>query len=185
MQPLTALGRYLQLQYELEQTGTSAMATALQWRFHGVLKQTVKDPRQGWITARRQTGVATLRVEPAGEPPFEITNKFYLHRDHWSEGATVPVLFDPNDHSRLTIDERDESVQEAAARDAGQASNEAAIELSEQRPGPGAAVAPSGAGIQPPAAADRAAQLEQLARLHSSGALTDAEFASARAKFLD
>ena len=173
MQPLTALGRYLELQYELEQTGTPAMATALEWRFHGLLEQTVKDPRQGWITAKRQTGVATLRVEPAGEPPFEITNKFYLHRDHWSEGATVPVLFDPNDHSRLTIDERDESVQEAA------------IELSEQRPGPGAPVAPSGAGIQPPAAADRAAELEQLARLHSSGALTDAEFASARAKILD
>jgi hypothetical protein len=123
-------------------------------------------------------------VEPAGESPFEITEKFYLHRDYWSEGATVPVLFDPNDHSRLAIDERDESVQEAA-RDARQASNEAAIELGDQRPGPGAPVAPSGAGTQPPATADRAAELEQLARLHSSGALTDAEFASERAKILD
>jgi hypothetical protein len=184
MQPLTALGRYLQLQYELEQTGTPAMATALEWRFHGFLKQTVKDPRKGWITAKRHTGTATLRVETAGEPPFELTDTFYLHRDNWSHGETVPVLFDPNDHSRLTIDERDESVQGAAARNVGQASNEAAIELSEQRPGPAAPVASSGAGIQPPAAPDRAAELEQLARLHSSGALTDAEFGSARAKIL-
>jgi len=41
------------------------------------------------------------------------------------------------------------------------------------------------AQVQPvPAAADPADELEHLAQLHTSGALTDEEFASAKAKIL-
>jgi hypothetical protein len=45
--------------------------------------------------------------------------------------------------------------------------------------------ASSGAPQQPaPAPADTAAQLAQVAQLHASGALSDAEFASAKSKLL-
>jgi len=49
-------------------------------------------------------------------------------------------------------------------------------------PAPAAAAAPAPASA--PAAGDRIAQLQQLASLHESGALTDEEFAAAKAQVL-
>jgi hypothetical protein len=50
-------------------------------------------------------------------------------------------------------------------------------------PGTGSALTPGGAG--PVSGRDVGARLQDLAQLHASGALTDAEFAAAKTKVLD
>jgi hypothetical protein len=60
--------------------------------------------------------------------------------------------------------------------------NQAAA-AAEPAPAP-APAAPAPAQVQADAASDRIAQLQQLAALHTSGALTDEEFATEKAKIL-
>lgn len=54
----------------------------------------------------------------------------------------------------------------------------------QQEPQQAPAAAPSPAGAGPGGAGDRIAQLQQLAQLHESGALSDEEFTQAKAKVL-
>jgi len=62
--------------------------------------------------------------------------------------------------------------------------NQAAA-AAEPAPAPAPApAAPAPAQVQADAASDRIAQLQQLAALHTSGALTDEEFATEKAKIL-
>jgi hypothetical protein len=63
------------------------------------------------------------------------------------------------------------------------AMNAQAAEAAPSAPAPEPAPAPA-AQVQADNASDRIAQLQQLASLHSSGALTDEEFATEKAKIL-
>jgi hypothetical protein len=59
-----------------------------------------------------------------------------------------------------------------------------AMQQSGGAPPPEAAPAPAPAPAAPSTGSDAIAQLQQLASLHESGALTDEEFAAAKAKVL-
>jgi hypothetical protein len=67
----------------------------------------------------------------------------------------------------------------AMANQQGQAPAPAQPAAAPAAPAPAAAPAPGVAG-----ASDRIAQLQQLAQLHDSGALTDAEFAEEKSRIL-
>jgi hypothetical protein len=83
------------------------------------------------------------------------------------QGVTLPVKVDPNDPSRIAIDW--ESAQRAPQR-------------GEVRPVGGSGFSPAPA---PPAGGgDHVAELERVAKLRDSGALTDAEFEQQKAKIL-
>ena len=62
---------------------------------------------QSGLTSKHQI-VYGLKVQPAGEAPFDAEAKVWA--DAWKEtsepieGWTLTVLYDPNDHSKVTID---------------------------------------------------------------------------------
>ena len=102
------LGHNERLERKLkEQGGKRAWATVLEskkeWTGSG-----------GWNVAVGQAGSFTthaklrLRVEPDGEPPFETTVKqVFNDASGWrvpGEGYSVPVVYDPHDHSKLALD---------------------------------------------------------------------------------
>jgi hypothetical protein len=106
-----------------------------------------------------------LRVEPDGEPAFEAdadANSNYLGI-LFEEGATLRVLYDPEDHSEVAVDQQAgvaEMLEEAkAAKDPD-------------------------TGSVAHTASDPIDKLKELADLHDRGALTDAEFETQKAKLL-
>jgi hypothetical protein len=115
----------------------------------------------------------TLRVEPAGEPAFEAQVAIRENHLHGLRapgiGDTVAVLFNPDDHGDVAFDI--------------EATRTQAAERNEQQ---GRVIRAGGARIIAPQqnAPDAVDKLKELADLHDRGALTDAEFASQKAKLL-
>jgi hypothetical protein len=111
----------------------------------------------------------TLRVEPAGEPAFEAQVAIRENHLHGLPapgiGDTVAVLFNPDDHGDVAFDIEATRTQ-------------AAERYHVIRFGGAPGVAPQ---QNAPDAVDK---LKELADLHDRGALTDAEFASQKAKLL-
>ena len=146
---------------------------------------------------RRYLWKLRLRVRPEGETGFDIDLKHYFHV--WAppnEGSTMTVLFDPNDHSKLSIDiDSVVSVPPAAnlAQGAEQSGGLKGIRGARERQdawlrsGQGAIVVSpeANAGISEPTATagaaslgpgsvlsgDRTELLARLSDLHSSGQL--------------
>jgi hypothetical protein len=123
-----------------------------------------------------------LRVEPDGAEPFEA--KAVVRADQlWpmpQPGAIVPVFYDPNDHDKVAIDTKAAGAQQQADQEQLVASIQqqgiAKIEQIQER---------LAAVMQPQEdAPDTVAELQKLADLHTRGALTDAEFAGAKAKLI-
>jgi hypothetical protein len=115
-----------------------------------------------------------LEVHVSGKAPYRV-NKMYMvpASAQLGQGVTLPIKVDPNDQAAIAIDwER-----------AAQPPAEGVV-----RPADGATVTPAPAAPAPaaPAAAGggSVAQLEKLAKLRDSGALTDAEFEQQKAKIL-
>jgi Short C-terminal domain len=107
-----------------------------------------------------------LEVHVSGRQPYRVNNQYMVPAGATiGQGVTLPIKVDPNDPSTIAIDW--ESAQRAPAR-------------GEVRPvgGSGFAPAPSSDG------GDNLAELERLAKLRDSGALTDAEFEQQKAKIL-
>lgn len=108
----------------------------------------------------------TLLVDPVGEAPFEA--KVEIRENHLhglvapQVGDTVVVLFNPDDHGEVVFDIAASQAQ-AAAR----------FQQEDREDG-------SDRG-----APDGIDKLKELADLHDRGALTDAEFASQKAKLLN
>jgi hypothetical protein len=51
-----------------------------------------------------QVRKSKLRVEPEGEPPFEVSGRFkYPNRAVPVAGGQIPVTYDPDDHDTLMI----------------------------------------------------------------------------------
>jgi hypothetical protein len=142
-----------------------------------------------------------LRVEPEGEPAFEVHQRFrFPQLSVPGVGSRISVRYDPDDHENIMIDDsqaavlatmsaktgldvggllstiRDTKADHPGDRQAMQQALLASFGQDAVVVGmPGAAAAPG---------ADSVSQLERLAELHASGALTDAEFAATKAQIL-
>ncbi len=130
-----------------------------------------------------------VAVRADGVEPFEASFRAFAH-NYVSEGETIPVIFDPHDHGKICMDtesvdrERDADREAASARlqsriaafkAAGAATRETVIRGSDKA---------DTFTVAEPEPSDVIEHLEQLAKLHETGALTDAEFAVAKAKLL-
>jgi hypothetical protein len=142
-----------------------------------------------------------VRVEPEGEPAFEVHQRFrFPQLSVPGVGSHISVRYDPDDHDNIMIDDsqaavlatmstktgldvggllstiRDTKADHPGDRQAMQQALLASFGQDAVVVGlPGAAAAPG---------ADSVSQLERLAELHASGALTDAEFAATKAQIL-
>ena len=110
-----------------------------------------------------------MEVHVSGRQPYRVNNQYMVPAGATlGQGVSLPIKVDPNDPAKIAIDW--DSAQSAPQR-------------GEVRPvggsgfTPAPAPAPSGGG-------DHVAELERLAKLRDSGALTDAEFEQQKAKIL-
>ena len=108
-----------------------------------------------------------LEVHVSGRRPYRVNSTYLVPAGAAiGEGVSLPIKVDPNDPSKIAIDW--DSAQRAPAR-------------GEVRSVGASGFAP---GAAPPERADHIGELERLARLRDSGALTDAEFEQQKAKIL-
>jgi Short C-terminal domain len=108
-----------------------------------------------------------LEVHVSGRRPYRVNNQYMVPAGATlGEGVTLPIRVDRNDPSKIAIDW--ESAQRAPGR-------------GEVRPVGDSGFTPAPA---PPSGGDHIAELERLAKLRDSGALTDAEFEQQKAKIL-
>ena len=108
-----------------------------------------------------------MEVHVSGRQPYRVNNQYMVPAGATlGQGVTLPIKVDPNDPAKIAIDW--ESAQTAPAR-------------GEVRPVGGSGFAPAPA---PSGGGDNVAELERLAKLRDSGALTDAEFEQQKAKLL-
>ncbi len=195
-------GKHMGLERKLRENGASATAEVLECRMTGSERSStgravnVDDPRELW-KASRVIYKLKLRVVPEGAPAWEVSVKCQLGRSvNARMGSQLPVLYDPDDHSKVVVDTETIlkwQVAGAGSRDAGTeqidsgmqaiAGDEAAAVMT----GINAALASGDqiSGVPPGIGApDPLDRLQKLANLHQSGALTDAEFAAEKAKIL-
>ncbi len=110
-----------------------------------------------------------LEVHVSGRQPYRVNNQYMVPAGATlGPGMSLPIKVDPNDPAKIAIDW--ESAQSAPQR-------------GEVRPVGGSGFAPAPAPA-PSGAGDHVAELERLAKLRDSGALTDAEFEQQKAKIL-
>jgi Short C-terminal domain len=110
-----------------------------------------------------------MEVHVSGRQPYRVNNQYMVPAGATlGQGVSLPIKVDPSDPAKIAIDW--DSAQKAPAR-------------GEVRPvgGPGFAPAPAPSGGR---GDDHLAELERLAQLRESGALTDAEFEQQKAKIL-
>lgn len=130
-----------------------------------------------------------VAVRADGVEPFDASFRAFVH-NYVSEGETIPVIFDPGDHGKICMDTESVERERDAHRDAagallqsridafkaaGAATPETVIRGSDEADAFTPTEAEPGNEIE---------HIEQLAKLHETGALTDAEFAAAKAKVL-
>jgi hypothetical protein len=109
-----------------------------------------------------------LEVHVSGRRPYRVNNMYLVPAGATlGQGVTLPIKVDPNDPSKIAID------WDAAQRAPGRG---------EVRPVGDSGFAPAPASS--PGGEDHIAELERLAKLRDSGALTDAEFEQQKAKIL-
>lgn len=109
-----------------------------------------------------------LEVHVSGRQPYRVSNDYLVPASaSIGAGVTLPIKVDPNDPAKIAIDW--ERAAQAPAR-------------GEVRPVAGAGFSPAPA--QSADGGDSVAELERLAKLRDSGALTDAEFEAQKAKIL-
>lgn len=114
-----------------------------------------------------------LEVSIPGRQAYRVANSFMVPASaSLGAGVTLPVKVDQNDPAKIAID------WESAPK--GPAQGEVRPVAGSGGFAPAPAPAPSAGGGD-----DHLADLERLAKLHDSGALTDAEFEQQKAKILD
>jgi len=183
---------------KLEAPGGTAPAVILEIADRGMSITNGNDS----IVANTEVLLKTrLRVEPAGEPTFEVEKRLrFAQLGIPGAGSTVTVRYDPEDHNSLMIDDTEAGVLDAMSARTGLDLNGLMSTIRETKAEhPGDRMAMGDAlraqlGVQggvvfatPPAfppADDQIGRLERLAALHASGALTDAEFAEQKARVL-
>jgi hypothetical protein len=183
---------------KLEDHGTHAPATVLAISDRGMSVS----HNGGHLVADTEVILKThLRVEPAGEPSFEVEKRFrYGQLAIPSAGSQVAVIFDPEDHDELMLDPAGPaagvmatvipglgSVQDllttvrSAKAEAG-GDREAMGEALRAKFGGGAAVVGGGAMFGTPP--DPLDELAKLGELHRNGVLTDDEFNAQKSRLL-
>jgi Short C-terminal domain len=111
-----------------------------------------------------------LEVHVSGRQPYRVNNMYMVPAGATiGQGVTLPIKVDQNDPSKIAIDW--ERAQRAPAR-------------GEVRPVGGSGFTPAPAPAPAAGSGDQIAELERLAKLRDSGALTDAEFEQQKAKIL-
>ena len=166
------------LKKQLEENGKRANATVVEIAEKGMA---VTSGAEGVVANTTLALNTKLMVKPDDEPEFEVEKRFRFQQLAVpSAGQTLPVIYDPNDHDKVMLDESPEAQQQAMLSGAGidpaQISQMVAQAQQWQGQMPGAA----------PAAPqqDSVAQLEKLHALKEKGALTDAEFEAEKARIL-
>jgi hypothetical protein len=170
------LYKHERLEKKLREKGRSAPAEILAMRTEGrgnsarASWSNDDDLTTSWTLCRLE-----LRVMPPGEPPFEATVRTRLNT--WkTKGATVPVLYDPDDHDKVVVDYQSDARATMEGKPMAEDPELAALEALENT---------EGASAPASAESDRLDQLKQLADLHERGALTDAEFAAEKQRILN
>jgi hypothetical protein len=111
-----------------------------------------------------------LEVHVGGRSPYRVANQYIVPASaQLGPGVRLPVKVDPNDQAKIAIDWN--SVGAGPARGA-------------VRPAGGAQALAGGVASPSSGSGDTVAELERLAKLKESGALTDAEFEQQKAKIL-
>ncbi len=116
-----------------------------------------------------------LEVHVSGRQAYRVNNEYMVPASATlGAGVTLPIKVDPNDPAKIAIDW--DSAEKPAAPGEVRPVGDSGFS-----PAP-AQTAASGAGSS--GGGDTVAELERLAKLRDSGALTDAEFETQKAKIL-
>ena len=111
-----------------------------------------------------------MEVHVSGRQAYRVNNQYMVPASATlGAGVTLPIRVDPNDPAKIAID------WDSAAKPP---------ERGEVRPVGDSGFSPAPAPAAAAGSADPVAELERLAKLRDSGALTDAEFESQKAKIL-
>lgn len=111
-----------------------------------------------------------MEIHVPGREPYQVNNQYMVPATATiGPGVKVPVKVDANDQTKIAID----------WQNAGQAPARGEV-----RPAGGAAAAPAPAATPGSGGGDSIAELERLAKLRDSGALTEAEFEQQKARVL-
>src|SRR5882757_4805239 len=169
------------LMKQLEEKGKRANATVVEIAERGMA---VTRGAEGVVGNTELALKAHLRVQPEDEPEFEVKKRFsFPQLAVPSAGQTVPVVYDPNDHDKIIVDYSPEAQQAAAFSAAGIDPSQIGQLMDQAQQMRAQAAGMQGGmgqmpGMTPPAQpqADPVEQLEKLAKLKESGALTEAEF---------
>jgi hypothetical protein len=153
---------------ELERSGTRAPATVVE--IAGVGYSIGSGGGDRSFEASEVSRMCTLRVQPEGQPEFEVRKRMRFGR----YGRTVPsagdrieVLYDPADHQRMVV--APPTPEEEGARRAAALNQSGLI---------------SGLGGGGGPAPDVAAQIKQLESYRDSGAISDEHFEAAKQALL-
>jgi hypothetical protein len=185
---------------KLMDEGSAAPATVLEISDRGM---TVTHGSEGYVGNTEVILKTRLRVEPPGQVPFEVQQKFrYAQMSIPSVGSVVQVRFDPDDHDKIMIDDTATPListdfagtglnlggllgtirdQKAGGADRG----EMAGALMKQLQADGVPVVQIGGTPEQSPEAERIRNLERLAALRDSGALTSGEFDAQKAALLN
>jgi Short C-terminal domain len=172
------------LRKKLDESGRRAKATVVEIAEKGMA---VTNGAEGIVANTEVVLKTRLRVQPEGEPEFEVTQRFrYPQLGIPSAGSVLPVIFDPEDHEKLVIDDSPEAIQQSALASAGIDQDRIAQLMDQAQQWQAQAGQMPGMSAPPPAPQqpDSVAQLEKLAALKDKGALTQAEFETEKAKIL-
>jgi hypothetical protein len=119
-----------------------------------------------------------LEVHVSGRRPYRVNNEYLVPATATlGPGVTLPIRVDTNDPAKIAIDW--ESAPQSPGRGEVRPASTAATNTAAGSTG--FSPTPVGSG---PAGGDSVAELERLAKLRDSGALTDAEFEQQKAKIL-
>jgi hypothetical protein len=179
---------------KLMEEGTAAKATVLEISEKGM---TVTHGSEGYVGNTEVILKTRLRVEPPGEPTFEVHQKFrYGQLNMPSVGSVLAVHFDPDDHDKIMLDPDQPVISASLSARTGLDLNGLLSTVREARAegADGAAMAEAlraslGAnvgvvdlrGSTASPEEERIRNLERLAALRDSGALTPEEFAAQKA----
>jgi transposase-like protein len=169
---------------QLEENGKRANATVIEVAEKGMA---VTSGAEGVVANTTIALKARLKVQPDDEPEFEITQRFrFPQLAVPSAGQVIPVIYDPNDHDKLMIDESPEAQQQTALASAGVDPSQLGQMIQQAQQMQAQAQGGQMPGMAPPAQQqpDPVAQLEKLQALKEKGALTDAEFEAEKQKIL-
>jgi Short C-terminal domain len=195
----------------LEQNGKHAQAVVVEISERGMAITNGADT----IVANTEVMLKTkLRVEPDGEPAFEVQQRFrYPQLAVPSAGMRLNVLYDPDDHDHIMIDRSAsgvkvgntdmasllKTVQDNQANPSSdpmafanavmgqmgiQGARGGTVIIDGQQIGGTPGTAMPGMPSSAAAAEDPVDKLEKLARLRDSGVLTEAEFQTQKARIL-